>query len=508
MRNPVLTGVFLVAGVVCLSLGILYGQADEEMRTWTSADGKHTTQAALLGFKDGLVQLRRSDGKEIAIPGSKLSAADREYVRTEVQRRKRGTTPATGKKAAAGATPAAAGSWPRWRGPNLDGICRETGLLQQWPEGGPKLAWQAEGIGTGYAGVSVAGGKLFTMGRRDGTENLFALSATDGSILWATPLGPGRNQRGSNCTPTVDGELVYAISIEGDLICARTDSGEPVWRKNFARDFGGKMMTGWGYSESPLVDGNLLVCTPGGPQAILAALDKKSGQPVWTTGMPYGGSHGQDGAGYSSIVVSQGAGVKQYVQLVGRGLIGVEADSGQLLWRYDRIANGTANIPTAIVSGDFVFCSTGYGTGAALLKLTRSGRGIQAQEQYFLDANTLQNHHGGMVLVDGYIYCGHKHNEGFPICVELKTGRVQWGGDQRGPGSGSAAVLYADGHLYFRYQNGTMALIEATPERYHLKSSFKLASVRAESWPHPVIANGQLLLRDQEVLMCYELKEK
>jgi outer membrane protein assembly factor BamB len=461
----------------------------------------------LLGFKDGLVQLRKADGKQVAVPSSALSAEDREYVRTEMQRRKQEAGGATAKKTASRpAAASAAGPWPRWRGPNIDAQCQETGLLQKWPEEGPPLLWQVEGLGTGFAGVSVVGGKIFTMGRQNGTEHLIALKAADGSPLWSTPIGPGSNQRGSNCTPTVDGDLVYAISIEGDLICARTDNGETVWRKNFGRDFGGKMMSGWGFSESPLVDGNLLVCTPGGPQAALAALDKKTGKPVWTTEMPDGGSHGGDGAGYSSIVISQGAGVKQYVQLVGRGVIGVAADSGQLLWRYDRIANGTANIPTPIVSGDYVFCSTGYGTGAALLKLTRSGRGVQADEQYFLDEGKLQNHHGGMVLLDGYIYCGHRHNEGFPICVEMKTGKIRWGGDQRGAGSGSAAVLYADGNLYFRYQNGTMALIEATPERYNLKSSFKLASVRAESWPHPVIADGKLLLRDQEVLMCYDIK--
>lgn len=491
---------FFAAVVICVA-------ADEELRTWTSADGRHTTQAALLGFKDGQVQLRRADGKEVSVRSSSLSAKDREYVQAELQRRRQEAAGPAEKNTAAGTSPAsAAGSWPRWRGPNLDAHCPETGLMQQWPDGGPPLLWQVEGLGTGYAGVSVAGGKIFTMGRKSGEEHLMALSTADGSPLWSTPLGPGRNQRGSNCTPTVDGDLVYAISIEGDLLCARTDNGETVWRKNFARDFGGKMMSGWGFSESPLVDGNLLLCTPGGPQAAMAALDKKTGRPVWTTAMPYGGSHGGDGAGYSSIVIGRGAGVKQYVQLVGRGLIGVAADSGQLLWRYDRIANGTANIPTPIVSGDFVFCSTGYGTGAALLKLTRSGRGVEAVEQYFLDANKLQNHHGGMVLLDGHIYCGHRHNEGFPICVEMNSGRIRWGGDQRGAGSGSAAVLYADGHLYFRYQNGVMALIEATPQRYNLKSSFKLASVRAESWPHPVIAGGKLLVRDQEVLMCYDIK--
>lgn len=483
--------------------------ADEtpEIRTWTAADGQHTTQARFLELKDQSVHLRREDGRDIKVPIDRLSYDDRLYVRSELRRRAKQST---AESDVSGGAPASSSStdWPRWRGVNLDGKSTETGLLQSWPEAGPPLVWQVEGLGTGYAGISVVGDRIYTMGRRSGTETIMALNAADGSELWSTPLGPGQNQKGSNCTPTVDGDLVYGISIEGDLICVRADSGQPVWKKNFARDFGGKMMSSWGFSESPLVDGNLLVCTPGGAEAILAAMDKRTGRAVWTTPMPYGGSHGKDGAGYSSIVISHGGGVKQYVQLVGRGLIGVDAAAGRLLWRYDRIANGTANIPTAIVDGDFVFCSSGYGTGSALLKLARAGGGIHAQEQYFLDAGTMENHHGGMVLLDGYIYCGHKHNNGFPICVEMRSGKVQWGGSTRGAGTGSAAVCYADGNLYFRYQNGIMALIEATPERYNLKSSFKLASVLAQSWPHPVISNGRLYIRDQDVLLCHDIREQ
>ena len=485
------------------------GQADEEMRTWTTADGRHKTQAALLGFKDGMVQLRKADGKEISVPASRLCARRSGLRARGTPAAQAGIRASHGEKSRRGLGKPLPRPPDRGRGGEapISTVCA----------GRPACCRNGPKAGRSWRGKSKGSAPALPASRSSAARSSRWAAAAAQSICspstprTARPCGPRRSvpaatERGSNCTPTVDGDLVYAISIEGDLICARTDNGETVWRKNFARDFGGKMMSGWGYSESPLVDGNLLVCTPGGEQAVMAALDKKTGRPVWTTAMPYGGSNGKDGAGYSSIVISQGAGVKQYIQLVGRGLIGVDADSGQLLWRYDRIANGTANIPTAIVSGDYVFCSTGYGTGAALLKLTRSGRGVQAQEQYFLDAGTLQNHHGGMVLLDGYIYCGHRHNEGFPICVEMKTGRVKWGGDQRGAGSGSAAVLYADGNLYFRYQNGIMALIEATPERYNLKSSFKLASVRAESWPHPVIADGKLLLRDQEVLMCYDVK--
>jgi outer membrane protein assembly factor BamB len=400
---------------------------------------------------------------------------------------------------------AAQGDWPQWRGPNRDGVSTERGLLDQWPENGPPLLWQAKGLGGGYSSVVVADGRIFTMGKRDGKESLIALSTSDGNVLWATPLGGGSDP---NCTPTVEGDRVYAVALQGDLVCAEAASGRIVWQKNYGRDFGGKMMSGWGYSESPLVDGDKLVCTPGANDAIMAALDKHSGNVIWKTAVQGNiGDRGNDGAGYSSIVVSNGAGVRQYVQLVGRGMIGVSAADGKLLWTYNRVANGTANIPTPIVKGDYVFCSSGYGTGAALLKLVKDGGGVKAEEQYFLDAGKMQNHHGGMVLLGNHVYCGHGHNEGYPLCLEMLTGKIAWQ-PGRGPGSSSAAITCADGHLYFRYQNGVMALIEAKPDKYVLKSSFQLPVVNGHSWPHPVVAGGRLYLRDQDALLCYDIKRK
>jgi outer membrane protein assembly factor BamB len=266
------------------------------------------------------------------------------------------------------------------------------------------------------------------------------------------------------------------------------------------------MMSGWGYSESPLVDGDRLIVTPGSNDAIIAALDKRTGKAIWSTPMPQqAGNSGGDGAAYSSVVISNAAGVKQYVQLVGRGVIGVDAKTGKLLWGYNRIANGTANVPTPLVSGDYVFCSTGYGTGAALIKLSRRGNAISAEEIYFKSGDELQNHHGGMIMVGDYVYMGHGHNNGFPVCIEWKTGNDMWR-PGRGPGGGSAAIVCADGDLYFRYQDGTMALIEASPREYNLKGSFKLATRNGESWPHPVIADGRLYLRDQQNLLCYDIR--
>ncbi len=396
-----------------------------------------------------------------------------------------------------------AAEWTSWRGPLRDGIATEKGLQQEWQKDGPKLLWKSEGIGNAYSSLSIASGKIVTMGNRKGGCFLIGLDLKDGAELWSAKVGGGD----PNCTPTIDGDLVYALGREGDLVCAKLSDGEVVWRKNFKQDFGGSMMSGWGYSESPLIDGDKLVCTPGASDAMIVALNKKTGEVIWKSAVPDLGSRGNPGAAYSSIVISHAAGVKQYVQLVGKGIVSVAADDGRFLWNYNRIANTTANIPTPLVKGDYVFCSTGYGTGSALLEVKKAGSTLVAEEQYFLSSKDMQNHHGGMILVGDHVYCGSGHNQGFPLCIELKTGKHVWGG-KRGPGEGSAAILMADGHLYFRYENGVMALIEASPKEYNLKSSFELASKNGKSWPHPVIVDGLMYLRDQGTLLCYDVRAK
>jgi len=477
---------------------------------------------------------------------------------------------------------------PQWRGPNRDGIYPETQLLKEWPKDGPKLAWRIEGLGRGLSSVAIVGGRLYTMGARKGGQWLIALDPATQKELWATKVSS--DEDASQCTPTISGELVYALSKDGELLCAKIADGTEVWRKSFKNDFGNPPKPGWGFAESPLVDGNSVIVTPGSNDFFMVALNKATGAMVWKTEWP-GAGKGHSGAGYTGPVVSNAGGVRQYVTMVGKGAIGVDAKSGKLLWHYNRVANDTAVIPTPLVWDDYVFVSSGYGTGAALLKIekaapapataptpdqgkiaalekkvadlnaeigrrretrskakegtpehakaneavqtikpeiaqaeeelgrARSGGGkssgtlaipgspVVAAEQYFLDAGTFQNHHGGMVRIGDYIYAGKGHNNGFPVCLEWKTGKVTW--DQgRGPGKESAAVVAADGNLYFRYQNGIMALIEASPKGYAEKGSFKLASVDGPSWSHPVIHDGRLYLRDQNSLMCYDLRSK
>ncbi|MGJ8695742.1 MAG: PQQ-binding-like beta-propeller repeat protein [Verrucomicrobiaceae bacterium] len=396
--------------------------------------------------------------------------------------------------------------WPQWRGPDRTGLSSETGINKDWEKSPPKLLWNVEGAGRGFSSVSVADGVIYTTGNFDGGQGASAFSQKDGSLLWQTPVTdhvPEHGYGGARSVPTVDGDRIYLTTSNGVIACLST-KGNVLWSKDFKEEWDGKMMSGWGFSESPLVDGDRVICTPGSDKAFMVSLDKMTGATKWKTKLGDVGKKGKDGAGYGSIVISNGGGVKQYVQMTGRGVIGVRAKDGRFMWNYNDVANSTANIPTPIVEGDYVFCSTGYGTGSALLKLVPKGSGAVAEEVYFLKPKTLQNHHGGMVLVDGHIYCAHKHNGGDPICVELKTGEVKWG-PEKGPGHGSACVTYVDGHLIYRYQSGHVALIEASPKGYRLKGSFMPAHQEAESWAHPVVADGKLYLREQDRLMCYEL---
>ena len=492
----------LTAFLVILAVAVAHS------RTWTSRNGQHSLEAEMTGYEDGKVLLSKDDGSAVAVPLEKLSAVDQRFVREQLRKQREagnaGGPPAPDGDGDEPTHEGADQGWPQWRGPLRNGLSLETGLMDKWSDQGPPILWQAQGLGSGYSSVAVTGGRVFTMGKRQGGEHLIALNATDGQEVWSTLVGRGDP---SNCTPTVDGDLVFALGFDGDLLCANANTGQAMWRKNYAKDFGGRMMSHWGYSESPLVDGDRLICTPGAQRAMVVALDKRTGRTLWKTAMPVEtGQRGKDGAGYSSVVVSQAAGVRQYVQLVGRGLISVRASDGNLLWGYNRIANDTANIPTPIVQGDYIFCSSGYGTGAALLKVAGSQKRLDVEEVYFLESNRLQNHHGGMLLLDGHIYCGHGHNQGHPMCLDMMSGKTAWG-PGRGPGKGSAAIVYADGHLYFRYENGVMALIEASPRRYNLKGQFRIASQHDKSWPHPVIVDGRLYLRDQHELHCYNIRE-
>ena len=428
--------------------------------------------------------------------------------------------------------------WPQWRGPGRDAISTETGLLKEWPKGGPTLLWEtkkvntAPTVGAGMSSLVIAEGKLYTMGdiatvemvetkekdkekqkketkkgaNKGNNVCVFCLDADTGKELWKTIVGPasmGGPGGGTRCTPTVDGDRVYALTTQGKLVCLKFNDGALLWQKDLVKEFGGRTPGFGGYCESPTIDGDKLICAPGGMKACMVALNKLTGDTYWTCEAP-----SNDGTGFASIVKAEVGGVKQYITLAHNqlGLIGVEAETGKFLWSYTKVANGTANIPTPIVKGDFVFASTGYGTGAALLKMIPNGSGgVDVKEQYFLKGGQLQNHHGGMIMLGDYIYGGHGHSRGAPFCLEWKTGKFAWG-PERDPELGSAAVLYADGHLYFRYEKGEVALIEATPTGYKKKSTF-IPPLSTPGWQHPVIYHGRLYLRGNNQILCYDIKQ-
>jgi outer membrane protein assembly factor BamB len=337
------------------------------------------------------------------------------------------------------------------------------------------------------------------MGNRGGKEYVLALNEADGKEVWAFEVGPvragGGGYPGPRCTPTIEGNRLFALGLNGDLVCL-SNAGKIVWRKDLRKEFGGNV-GGWGYSESPLIDAEKLIVAPGGGKATIVALNKTNGNAIWRCAVPQA-----DHAHYSSAIVAEIDGVRQYVHFLSGGVVGVEAKTGKFLWRYDAPHNGTANCSTPLYQDGHVFAASSYGTGGGLVKIAKSGAKFTAEEVYF--TKSMKNHHGGMVLVDGYLYGS---NEGLLTCLDWKSGKVMW--EERRPGKGS--IGYADGRLYYRNEGGkgVVHLVEANPTKFVSHGQFEPAyRSRANSWPHPVIANGKLYLRDQDVLMCYDVKAK
>lgn len=398
-------------------------------------------------------------------------------------------------------------NWPTFRGPQRTGVSPDTGLLQKWPEAGPPLVWDTAGVGRGYSSLAIAAGRIFTLGDSSSTaenkdEYLMAFDL-EGKALWKAKTGGAWNEgkpdwQSSRSTPTVDGDRVYVLTAHGDLVCCESATGAEVWRKSLKSDFEGKKADPWGYSESVTIDGDRLVYTPGGEKATMVALNKKTGELIWQVSQPE-----NRGAGHASIVFSEIGGQRVYVQTTGSGAIGVRASDGKLLWNYD-IDRTTAVIPTPIVRGDLVFMAVGYKRGAALLKQVAGTDGeVNIEEVYPLKIE-LANKHGGVVLVGECVY-GDSDDAGIPFCADLMTGEIKW--KQRGSGKGSAAITAADGYLYVCYADGTVSLVRAMPDESDEVSTFKVpGSGERPSWAHPVIAGGRLYLREQDHILCYDLR--
>jgi outer membrane protein assembly factor BamB len=397
-----------------------------------------------------------------------------------------------------------ANDWPQWRGPQRNGVSQETGLLKEWPKEGPKLHWKITEAGTGYSTPAVVGDRLYALGN-EGLDNefLLALNVRDGKRIWTTRLGKVGNPKqepnfpAARSTPTVEGEFLYALGSDGDLVCADTATGKVRWAKNLRTDFDGKHGN-WAYSESPLLDGDTLVCTPGGTEATLVALNKKTGEVIWKCALPEG-----DEAAYASAIIVEGGGRKQYVQLLQKGLVGVEPRTGRFLWRYGKaVSRYGANIPTPLASDGYIYVGSA-GTGGGAVKLAANSGRVEPEEAYF--NAKLPTAIGGALKIGDHLYGTTAQSL---LCVGFATGSVKW--EERA--LGAASLCYADGRIYLHGENGEVALVEPSPDGYREKGRFtppepsKKSNPMEKAWAYPVVANGRLYIRDHGNLWCYDVK--
>ena len=474
----------LLALTAILALGGIHSAL---ARTWTDAKTGRTLSGDLVSVKEGKVSVKRANGKLIQLELEALSKEDQDFVA------KQGNAGGGGE-----------GGWPSFRGASRSDRSPDQGLLKKWPENGPKLLWQSEVCGKGYSGPAIVDGKVYYTGTIDGKAKIICLNSEDGKEVWSSDLGDdpadgystgwGSGPRG---TPTVSDGMVYAISANGSLTAVAAADGKRLWSKEFVKDYGGKVSK-WGYSESTLADGDKLIVTPGGKDGAIVALDKKTGKTIWRS------KELTDGSEYSSVIIAEGNGKKQYVQLFMKTLAGVDAETGKLLWTSKWPKGRTAVIPTPIYHDGKVYMTSGYGAGCKLVDIS----GAEAKDIW--QNKEMQNHHGGVVLVDGYLY-GFSDKGGL-LCQDFKTGEKVW--VERGQGIGKGAVHYADGLLYCVDESeGSVFIAEATSKGFSEKGRFSLPKetklregTRGKVWTHPVVLDGKLYLRDQDLVFCYDVK--
>ena len=388
-----------------------------------------------------------------------------------------------------------AADWAQWRGPNRDGVNPEKGLANQWPKDGPKLIYKATGVGVGFSSVVISNDTLYTLGDLDDACYLFALDLK-GNHKWKSRVGEPKGHRGypgPRSTPTVANNHVYVLGQHGDLVCVNTSSKE-IWRANIQNSYGGRMMSGWKWSESPLVDEGKVIVTPGGPKGAVLALDAKTGKQVWRC------KEFTDTAGYSSLIVRNFGGLKQYIQLTGDNVAGFDASNGKLLWKAPRKGR-TAVVSTPIFDKGSLFVTSAYDIGCHGFKVSYEGGAFKAVQTYKHEKSTgMANHHGGVIRVGEYVYGS---NGGRLSCIHLATGKVMW--NERSAGKG--AIIIVGNKIILRTEKGPVSLVKLDPERYEEISRFEQPErSRAKAWAHPVVLDGKLYLRDQDNLFVYDIK--
>ena len=383
--------------------------------------------------------------------------------------------------------------WPQWRGPKRDGISAERGLLKDWPAGGPPVVWRASGAGTGYSSFSSAHGRLYTLGARESIEYLMAYDAATGKKTWETAHGRQfSNDRGDGprSTPTVDGDRLYTFGGSGDMSVVDAATGKVFWKINLLEKLGGTNIQ-WGLSESPLVLSDRILVSPGGRGASIVALSKTDGSVIWKSL--------SDEPGYSSAVLHEAGGVREAIYFTGERALGIDVDTGKLLWSYNQVANRTANIATPIVRGNFVFLSSGYGTGAALLELTPGSKSIAARQVYF--TRDMRNHHASSVLIGDYLY---GFSDAILTAMKFDSGQVAW----RDRSVGKGSVVFVDERLYLYSEEGVVGLAEANPAGYREHGRFQIKTGGAPTWSHPIVSNGKLFIRDQDNIYAFDVRQR
>lgn len=391
-----------------------------------------------------------------------------------------------------------AADWPQWRGPDRNGVSGDKNLSKRWPEGGPPVAWKSDAAGIGYSSIAVANDRIYTQGDLDNVEHVICLDARDGKLIWKYAPTPGeeglKDNRGNGPrgTPVVVGDRVYCEGGRGHVTCLDAATGKMIWQKSLVTDFGGKE-PGWGYSESPLVTGDMVIVTPGGRDGTVVALHKDTGETIWRS------KDLTEAAHYCSPQIATIAGTRQIVQMGRETVFGLDAKTGKLLWQYKGANNGTANVCMPIIDGDHVFASSAYKTGGGLIHITRSGDSFNAKEIYF--EKKMDNHHGGIVKVGEHMY---GFGQGGLTCMNFKTGEIAWTDRSLRKGS----LIAADGMLYCLDENHRMGLIEANPSKYIEHGRFEVKNLDRPAWAHPVIANGRLYIRNQQELTAYDIGVK
>lgn len=396
--------------------------------------------------------------------------------------------------------------WPRFHGSDGTNISKDKGLLPSWPEEGPELVWTAEGIGNGYANVTIAEGRIFTAGNVGDSMVVTALDL-DGKILWQQPNGPSytKSYPGARGTPTIDGDRIYHESPTGQVSCFETATGKKIWTTNILEKFGTKNIT-WALAESVLIDSKNLIVAPCGPNTAVVALNKMTGKLVWKSKPSIDEEGKADLAGYATATLIEYKGIRMILTMTENALIGVDADGGRLLFRFPHETRYKVNATKPLYHDGHVCISSGYGTtGTVMVKLGVQGGKVSAEKVW--DSRELDNQHGGLILYEGHIYgSGHKFNRGSWVCLDWKTGEMKY--KDRGIGQGSATL--AEGMLYtLAEKKRKLGLVKATPEGYELVSEFILPSGgKGPTWAHPVISGNLLYIRHGDFLYTYRLSAK